>query len=298
MKNSIRSRKFTLGIILFMVIILLLSVLSCYFVTRLSQKTHAILKENHYSVVYVRDMAEDLTAINKEIVSSYLTNKNPDTIIINKGLKQFAASFYLQQNNITEVGESKLTNKIKVGFNEYRDSTVNVITSPKTTANVLYLQNKFSDLYHQLMILSQINEKAIVEKTNDAKVAARKASIYMSIVGTLCFLIAYGFSFSFSSYFNERFYQLYNGLKEMGPGNYGQRLYFNGKDEIYEISLIFNEMAEKLEDKNQKKSFTLHRDLDDESNIYDIQELKRILISMKNTEEQVSELISKLENKA
>lgn len=56
-------------------------------------------------------------------------------------------------------------------------------------------------------------------------------------------------------------------------------------------------MAEKLEDKNQKKAFSLQGDLDEDINIYNIQELKRILISMKTTEEQVSELISKLENK-
>jgi len=297
MKKSIRSTRFTLGIILFLIIILFLSILSCYFVNRLSQKTHAILKENHYSVVYVRDMAEELTVINKEIVNSYLTNKNPDTIIINKGLKQFAASFNLQQNNITEVGESNLTNNIKVGFNEYRDSIVKYVKSPPSLAKVLYFQNISGNLYRQLMHLSQINEKAIVEKTDDAKVSAKNASIYMSIIGTFCFLIAYGFSFSFSSYFNERFYQLYNGIKELGPGNYSQRLFFNGKDEIYEISLIFNEMAEKLEDKNQKKAFSLQSDLDEDINIYDIQELKRILISMKTTEEQVSELISKLENK-
>ena len=80
----------------------------------------------------------------------------------------------------------------------------------------------------------------------------------MTIIGTLCFLIAYGFTFIFSSYFNERFFQLYNGIKEIVSSNYNQRLYLDGKDEFYEISLVFNEMADKLNENKQKMSVTLH----------------------------------------
>ena len=47
------------------------------------------------------------------------------------------------------------------------------------------------------MLLSQMNEKAIEEKTDDAKVSAKKATIQMTFIGTLCFLIAYGFTLSF-----------------------------------------------------------------------------------------------------
>lgn len=294
MKKSIRSRRFTLGILLFLFIILFLSILSCYYINRLSGKTNAILKENHYSVVYVRDMAKDLTNINREVTNCFLTNKDPDTILINKELGLFKNSLQLEKNNITEIGEEQLVSDIEASFKEYSDFVVKL---PKSAATVLYMQNKFDSLYHQLMILSQMNEKAIIAKTDDARVSAKKASIHMSIIGTLCFLIAYGFTFIFSSYFNERFYQLYNGVKEIGSGNYSQRLYINGKDEIYEISLIFNEMAVKLADKSQKKSITLQDDFEEDFDINDIQELKRILISMKNNEEQLLALISKLENK-
>ena len=83
MKTSIRSKRFTIGIVLFIAIILLLSILSVYFLNRLSMKTSAILKENHYSVVFAQDMSVDLIIINKEIINCFLTNKNPDTILIN-----------------------------------------------------------------------------------------------------------------------------------------------------------------------------------------------------------------------
>jgi hypothetical protein len=60
MKTSIRSKKFTMGMVLFLVSILLLSVSSAFYLNRLSGKTSAILKENHYSVVYAQDMSKVL----------------------------------------------------------------------------------------------------------------------------------------------------------------------------------------------------------------------------------------------
>ena len=297
MKTSIRTR-FTLGVVFFLVIILILSVLSAYYLNMLSGKTSAILKENHYSVIYARDMSENLTNINQEITTNYLTNKNLDSSFINKGLKFFDKSLQLEKSNITETGEDKLAADIETAFNEYRDSVKKMMNPTKEVFSIVYLQNKFGSLYQKLMLLSQMNEKAIEIKTNDTRVSAKKASMQMTIVGTVCFLVAFAFTFSFGSYFNERFYQLYNGIKEISSNNYGQRLYFDGKDEFYEISLVFNKMAEKLSASNPKKTLTFDDlPLEKGQNLNDIQELKRILISMKSIEEQALVIISKLENK-
>jgi nitrogen fixation/metabolism regulation signal transduction histidine kinase len=297
MKTSIRSTRFTMGMVLFLVIILLLSISSAFYLNRLSRKTSAILKENHYSVVYARDMSEDLTNINQGIINSFLTNKNPDTLIINREFMLFNKSLKLEKNNITEIGEDQLVSNIETNYNDYHDSVVEFIKSPNPVIKVLYLQNKFDSLYQQLMLLSQMNEKAIEAKTDDAKVSAKKATLQMTFIGTVCFLIAYGFTFIFSSYFNERFYKLYNGIKEMASSNYSQKLYLDGNDELNEISLAFNEMAEKLNKNKQKMSVTLHEDPGKDYNLNDIQELKNFLLRIKSIEEQAIELISRFEKK-
>jgi nitrogen fixation/metabolism regulation signal transduction histidine kinase len=148
-----------------------------------------------------------------------------------------------------------------------------------------------------LMLLSQINGKAIEEKTNDAKVSATKAAFQMTFIGTICFLIAYGFTFIFSSYFNERFYKLYNGVKEVVSSNYSQKIFFDGNDELSEISLAFNEMAEKLDQTKPKISLTLQKDPGNDNNLINIQELKNILLRIKNAEEQALEIISRFDKK-
>jgi NtrC-family two-component system sensor histidine kinase KinB len=297
MKTSIRSARFTIGMVLFLVIILLLSISSAFFLNRLSGKTNAILKENHYSIVYAQDMSEDLVNINQRIINCFFTNKNPDTLVINNEFILFNKSLELEKNNITEPGEDKLVSDIETDYIEYRDSVLKLIISPYPATNVLPRLMKFDTLYHQLMLLSRMNEKAIEEKTDDAKVYAKKVSLQMTFIGTMCFLIAYGFTFTFSSYFNERFYNLYNGIKEIVSSNYNQRLNINGNDELCEISLIFNEMAEKLDKNKQKMSLDLREDPGKDNYLNDIQELKRFLIRIKSTEEQAIELISRLEKK-
>lgn len=297
MKTSIRSRKFTMGMVLFVVIILLLSISSAYYLNRLSSKTSAILKENHYSVVYARDMSEDLININQEVINSFLAKRNTNTVIINNWFNLFNKSLKLEQNNITEIGEDALVANIKTNYNNYCDSVAKFIKSPNPTIKTLNLQKKFDILYQQLMQLSQMNEKAIEAKTDDAKVSAKTATLQMTFIGTLCFLIAYGYTFIFSSYFNDRFYKLYNGIKEIAPSNYTQRLYINGNDEIGEMALIINEMADKINKIDQDSIYSTQEPVKKEANISELQELKNILEKMRTVEQQASELLSKLERK-
>jgi nitrogen fixation/metabolism regulation signal transduction histidine kinase len=297
MKTPIRSARFTMGMVLFLVIILLLSISSAYYLNRLSGKTNAILKENHYSVVYAQDMSESLTNINQGIINCFLTKKRPDTSFINKQFMIFNKSLELEKNNITEPGEDKIVKSIETIYTEYGDSVSRFMESTNTTDDVLPLQKRFDSLYKQLMLLSQMNEKAIEEKTDDAKVSAKKAALQMTAIGTLCFLIAYGFTFIFSSYFNERFYRLYNGIKEIDSGKYNQRLNIEGNDELHEISIVFNKMAGKINVTEQEMSLTLQKEMAKSILSRDIDELKNMLSRIRSLEEQTAALIFRFEEK-
>ena len=296
MKTSIRM-KFILGMVFLFVIILVLLGFSAFYLNKLSTKTGAILKENYVSVVYAREMTKGLTNINQEITTSFLMNRYPDSLSVNNELSSVSKMLQLEINNITEPGEDKLAASIETGIKEYRRSVENYIKSPRQAELVLQLQKGFVTLSQQLEVLSQMNGKAIEIKSDDAKVSAKKALAQMTILGSLCFLIAFSFTYSFASYFNERFFQLYNGIKEIVSNNFGQRLYFDGTDEFYEISLVFNEMAEKLHESNPKMSVPLQEDFENEAKTDDLWELKTVLARMKSLEEQAKEVISKMDNK-
>ncbi len=292
MKLSIRS-KFSVGMV-FLLIILALSIFSAYYMNKLSKETGTILKENYLSVVYAREMAGGLTNISQEITNSYLAKTNSDTSFIKKELSIIDKSFQLEKNNITEPGEDKLVFGLETGLNEYRDLVAKYIESPQSVANILYLQKIFGNLNQQLTLLSQMNGKAIEVKTDDTKISSQDALTQMTILATLCFIIALFYSYSFSSYSNERFSQLYKGIKKIVSSNYEERLYIDGTDEIYEISSVFNEMAGELYENKQKMSVPLLTDSEKVASYNDIQELKRVLSQIRIIEEQAVALISRL----
>ncbi len=277
------------------IIILVLSVFSGYYMNKLSNKTSAILKENFVSVVYAREMSEGIMNISQEITTCFLTNRTPDSLKILKYLGSINQSLVSEKNNITEPGEDKLVSGFETGYIEYKDSVLKLIKSPMSAGDMLILQDKAGVLYQQMLILSQMNGKALEAKTDDAKATAKSALTQMTILATLCFLIGMSFTFSFASYFNQRFFQLYNGIKEIVSSNYDHRLFFNGKDEFHEISLLLNEMAAKLKENKKKMSVTLLDERAKNLSTKDVDDLKQMLFRIKTIEEQAAAMISKFE---
>jgi two-component system, NtrC family, sensor histidine kinase KinB len=296
MNISIRT-KFTIGIVFLFVIISILSIFPALSLHKLSEKTSATLKENHLSIIYARDMTDAILKIDQEVTKSYLLAENPDASLINKEFTLFSKSLQFEVNNITEIGEEKLAKEIETGFTEYHDLALKYINYPKQSSTIVEMQKKISSLYQQLMLLSEINGNAMEFKTNEAKVSAKKALTNMTILGTVCFLITLTFIYNFSTYFNERFYQLYNGINKIVSSNFGYRLYFDGKDEFHEISLVINQMAEKLNEKQQKIDIPLQVDYEKDEITTDIQKLKMILVRMHSIEDEATEIISSIENK-
>jgi len=294
MKQSIRTR-FTMGMIFLFLIILILSVFSGYYLNKLSGKTSAILKENYLSVVYARDMSAGISTINQEITISFLNGKNSDSVSVYRELNKITQSLQTEKNNITEAGEDKLVAEIEADYTAFKILVSKMIKTTGSSQGMLDIQNKSRVLQTQLLQLSEMNGKAIEVKTDDAKASAKSALTQMTILATLCFLIGMSFTFSFSAYFNQRFYQLYNGIKQIVSSNFDQRLFFDGKDEFYEISLVFNEMAEKLKKNEQKISVTLGDKTARSYDSSDLDELKKMLFRLKTAEEHANALIEKIE---
>ncbi len=296
MKRPIRTR-FTLGMIFLFLIILVLSVFSGYYLNQLSSKTSAILKENYISVVYARDLAEGLSDINQEITTASLTKRKPDTLKVTIVLTSMNKTLLDEKNNITEPGEDKLVSSIESDYAVYRDSLQNFMKSPDSARGLLYLQNKSGDINQQLSILSQMNGRALEVKTEDAKASANSAVTKMTVLATLCFLVGMSFTISFASYFNRRFFELYNEIKELVSGNIEENSVSVGKDEFDEISRIINKMAEKLKKEPQKMPFTLPEEPARGITSNEVEDLKLMLFRIKVMEEQVASLISKFEKK-
>lgn len=278
-------------------IVLVLAVYSGYFINKLSEKTSAILKENYNSLIYARDMTDGIGLINQEVTVSCISGKMQDSIFVKKELNVADNALQAEKNNLTEPGEDKLVSGIESDFKDY---CITVEKNPGqlvSSEKLLTLQKKSARLNQQLMILSQMNGKALEIKTDDAKIASKKSFTQMTVLATLCLLVVVSFTFSFATYFNQRFSQLYDGIREIVSSNYDKRLFFEGHDEFYEISLAFNEMAEKLNKINQEMSLSLKENIVTKQKSGEIEELQKALVRVEKLENEISELITRLDSK-
>jgi hypothetical protein len=297
MIHSVRKR-ITFGMIFLFMIILVLSVFSGYYLNRLSGKTSAILKENYLSVVYAREMTESIREIEQEMTKAYLNNTAPDSVRVTASLERFGTFLADEKNNITEPGEGKLVDDIGAGFNIYREAVRNSFVSRKTGESMISLQDRSAELDLRLMQLSEKNGKAIEVKTDDAKAFSKRALTRMTLMASICFLIGLSYTYNFASFFNQRIYQLHNGIKNAVESNFEQQLFLEGRrDEFYEISILFNGMAEKLKENERKLSVTLPSEPKKKNFDAEIDELRSITAKIGAIETEAGELISKFEKR-
>jgi len=181
--------------------------------------TDNILKDNYMSLKYTKNMLSALDYSN-----------------VDKTMEIFERNLNKQENNITEFGESDLTKNLRIKFEQFK-------------------RNKSDDLLkidirNNILKIIALNMSAIERKNEIAKETANDAFLWISITGSLCFLIAFAIFFSIPSDIANRIKELTDSIKQIAQKNYSKRIFIDSKNEFGELAHSFNVMAEKLEEYN------------------------------------------------
>ncbi len=212
--------KLTLGVGLLFLLIILLAVLGTVYINAINKDTQNILVANYNTLDYSRNM---LIALDENIASP-------------ESLKKFAENLKKQQNNITEIGEKELTEKLLLDFEKLKtvphDSLIHIAIRKDLTGIML------------------LNMQAIQRKSNVAKQTAADAIWWIAITGTSCFLIAFILLVNLPGNIANPIKELTNSIKQIAAKNYSERVHFESHSEFGELSEAFNTMAQKLEEYN------------------------------------------------
>ncbi|WP_394676626.1 ATP-binding protein [uncultured Sphingobacterium sp.] len=215
--------KLTFGVGFLFFMILLLAIVSGYYVYRLKKDTNNILVDNYNTLHYSRNMLLALEDLH--------TNE--------KSITLFEHNLSLQKRNVTEPGERAVTERIDHHFlslaKQLKDSTI------------------AADLHKDIFQLMYLNMQAIENKNNIANATAEKAILAISIVGAICFMIAFVLLVNLPLAIAGPIVQLTDSIKQIAAGNYKRRLHFKRKDEFGEVAQSFNTMAQKLEEYTESK---------------------------------------------
>ncbi|MNM58455.1 Alginate biosynthesis sensor protein KinB [compost metagenome] len=215
--------KLTFGVGFLFFMILLLAIVSGYYVYRLKKDTNNILVDNYNTLHYSRNMLLALEDLH--------TN--------GKSIALFEHNLRLQKRNVTEPGERAVTERVDHHFlsltKQLKDSTI------------------AADLHKDIFQLMHLNMQAIENKNNIANATAEKAILAISIVGAICFMIAFVLLVNLPLAIAGPIVQLTDSIKPIAAGNYKRRLHFKRKDEFGEVAQSFNTMAQKLEEYTESK---------------------------------------------
>jgi len=210
--------KLTLGVGLLFIMILLLGIVGAYYTNALKADTENILTANYNSLEYCRNM---LSAI-----------ENPSAASIN----QFELNLSKQEKNNTEIGEADATNELRKTFEQYKTN----------------LDSQFvaSSIRNNIINIMDVNMEAIQRKSDLAKRTAETSTIAISLVGAICFMLAFTLLLNLPSSIANPIKELTQSIKEIADENYAQRVHFEQHNEFGELAHSFNVMAEKLEEYN------------------------------------------------
>jgi PAS domain S-box-containing protein len=219
-KNKLRA-----GIGFLFLMALVSSGLADYYLTRLSTDSKVILKDNYRSLIYAKNIGTILD--------------EPGNGMLNAAkLRVIQANINEEEHNVTEPGEGKLADSLQILFQQFKQNLNNTQAAP-------VLKAQMKGVMYGIM---QLNMTAIERKNDIANNTADHAIIIVSLIGSLCFLIAFSFAVNFPSYIANPVRELISGIREIANKNYNKRINFQSKDEFGEVAEAFNQMARKLND--------------------------------------------------
>ena len=218
--------KITLGVGFLFLLIIILSVVGIKFSNQISDETQNILANNYKSIEYSRAM---LIALDKLKFS-------------NDAIYSFENNLKLQQQNITETGEERATNNLTTNFEQLKTNDIQ-LNMPTDSALYLNIREDLADIM-------LVNMEAIQRKSEIAKQTAKAATVALSAIGTLCFVLAFMLLVNLPANIADPINQLTQSAKEIAEENYSQRVYFEEHNEFGDLAHSFNVMAEKLQEYN------------------------------------------------
>lgn len=220
--------KLNLGVGLLFLLIIILSLVSAYSVFSIKKDTENILKANYNTLEYSRNMLLSLDQM---------------TIDKEKATETFRENLQKQIQNVTESGEKNATDHLK---NHFEILNKNVEDEALKT-----------EIRQNIFGIMKLNMNAIKQKSDIAQETAATANLWIAIVGTLCFLIAFNLLINLPNNIANPIQELTTSIQEIANKNYSERVHFTNHNEFGDLAKSFNTMAQKLEEYNSSNLYKI-----------------------------------------
>lgn len=232
--------------------LVLLGAVSVFSVTRLGESSSRILTDNYRSVLAAERMKEAVERIDSAALFLVAGERDRATQQAAPNERQFERELQVQEGNITEPGEAKITGRLRAAWTAYRGafdrfSASGAVGDQASTAYFRQLEPRFQAVKSAADQILGLNQDAMVRRSEDARAQAhttRQLVAFASVAALLLGMIA---SLWLTSRLLRPLDLLGAAVRRVGEGDLAARASVIGKDEIAEVAREFNEMASRIE---------------------------------------------------
>jgi len=249
LQSSLRTR-ITTGLIFLLGIIVLISSVSVFYLTKLARESDKLLEENYSSILYMRkvtDSYQELPAIQIKYLSGLGIDKERYRVI-KRDVIHYIDS--LKRNSDYEK-EKEYIDSLNINFIKFVNRFDTILEDTSVVIPNMYIY--FTTLrYYYVPVrdnidqIRRINQNEIFARNEMIQQNTEDALLYMAIIGGVCVLITIGFIFYFPVYLTKPLHELYLALEEMSNKNYTKRLHVGSTDEFARLATSFNKMSKKI----------------------------------------------------
>ncbi|MBU3134124.1 cell wall metabolism sensor histidine kinase WalK [Clostridium gasigenes] len=252
MIKSIKSKIFLI-LIVFLVLTIGNTLVSINYFNKLQQSIDLIMHANYDSVVAAQNMIESLERQDSLELAFIFEKDSLLSKVHEENHMKFLEWLYIAKGNITETGEKEILAEIEKTYMDY-SKTVQVLESLKVKDGVdsvrIYYYNDVFHLFEKLKNncsdLLDINQQSMVNKKEESKELANKASYYtLSILALVLFV-----GLCIIGYLLKKIIRpiedLAVGIKMVSQGNYDYEIPLKRDKEINFVLEDFNHMVKEL----------------------------------------------------
>jgi len=237
------------GYVLMGAIIIALSSFSIFFIERLNSASEKILKDNYLSIESANKLIDNLDIIENSqaiLLSKKQIEKDISSREYILAKKAFSEYLIKCEGNITETGESEKLKDIRKQFDIYISKIENADTAFSDIKYFNELIPEYKKVKKLCYDLLELNEKAILNKSENSNKISKETELLMLIVAGMSILFVALIIIKAPSTIIQPILELTKKVEGISNKKYSERIEVKSDNEVGALAVSFNKMAEKL----------------------------------------------------
>ncbi len=220
---------------------------------RLSRSIDSIMESNYRSIEAAQQMIVAIERQDSAELEHMFSQSDKTVQAFNENQKVFLSWLTRAEDNVTEEGEEEIINSINESYDNYTTRFTNLIMMDKQDN-----ENELNDYYYTNILplfeqtkshcrdLLALNQKKMVESKDRSLAVAQRATVTTAIISVVTILLGLFLVSYLSRKIVRPIYDFISKTKMISEGSYNQKLEVAGDDELAQLAVEFNNMADKL----------------------------------------------------